>query len=225
MGKFIDLTGQKFGRLTVIHRVENDKYGKPRWLCKCDCGNEHYATTHNLRSGHVKSCGCLQPIVASLVNTTHGATKQGKCKRLYWVWAAIIQRCENPKNKAYCNYGGRGICICQQWKDNFAEFRKWALANGYTDGLEIDRIDVNGNYEPDNCRFVRPALNAENKRAQHNSTTGISGVWRREKQNDYRVTITANNKRKHIGVFKTFGEAKEARKQAELQYWGWTKIE
>lgn len=164
MGKCIDLTGQKFGRLTVIKRAEN-KGTRATWLCKCDCGNELIVVGKNLRTGNTKSCGCYQQDIAREAQTKH----KGSNTRLYGVWACMIQRCSNPNNCSYKRYGARGIKVYEEWFD-FVVFQNWALQNGYADNLSIDRIDVNGNYEPSNCRWATQKEQCQNTRKNHNIT-------------------------------------------------------
>lgn len=160
----IDITGQKFGMLTAIEPI----YGEvTKWRCLCDCGNETVVRLANLRSGHVISCGCASSrLYAGSDNPSY---KHGHAHcRLYGVWASMIQRCENKNNKAFKNYGGRGITVCDAWRD-YESFEKWALANGYDKTAKrgectIDRIDNNGNYEPSNCRWVDMHTQALNKK-------------------------------------------------------------
>ena len=155
----LDLTGQRFGRLVVIKEAGRSSDGRVRWLCKCDCGNyTSTPSTKTLRNGTCRSCGCIERERPN--KQTHGKSNT----KLFAVWNAMKQRCYNPNNRSYKNYGGRGITVCQEWKEDFQTFYDWAIANGYKKGLEIDRIDVNGNYEPDNCRWTTSKKNNNNRR-------------------------------------------------------------
>lgn len=162
MSKLIDLTGKKFNRLTVISRAENSKHGKVRWKCKCECGNEVIVDASSLRKNSVHSCGCYRTERLNEYSYTHGKSKT----RLNNTWRCMKQRCLNPNNSAYKNYGGRGITVCNEWQE-FQPFYDWAIANGYKDDLTIDRIDVNGNYEPSNCRWVDTKTQSNNTRRSH----------------------------------------------------------
>lgn len=222
MGKFIDLTGQRFGKLVVQKRSSvNTKDGRPQWICQCDCGHTTIVSGHNLREGITKSCGCGH----KRINLKHGYLVDGKKDRLYRVWAGIKQRCSNPKNKSYNNYGGRGIKMCSEWRESYPRFREWAYQNGYAEGLQIDRINNDGNYEPSNCRFVSPTANAQNRRVPKNNTSGYSGIEYRPKQHDYRVVISVGGVHQHVGLYASLEEAVAARKEAELKYWGYIKTE
>lgn len=169
MAKFLDLTGQRFGKLTVIKFSKDVQSGKRKrkyWLCQCDCGNTKEVRTDGLTSGNVKSCGCLH-IEKSYKNLTskYGFKQKHKTqnKRLYYIWYSMKHRCCNPKDERYSRYGGRGITICNEWL-NFDNFAKWALSNGYENNLSIDRINNNGNYEPSNCRWTNNKQQCRNRR-------------------------------------------------------------
>ena len=173
----IDITGCRFGKLVAIKPVDkrtND--GAVHWLCACDCGNTTTVNGTSLRRGIQISCGCtrlehLNIIDRKTINhKTHGACPiDGKRERLYRVWDNIKQRCNNPNNTSYKYYGGRGIKMCDLWESDYVSFREWAIANGYDKDAKqgqctIDRIDNDGNYTPDNCRFVSMKTQAMNKR-------------------------------------------------------------
>ena len=167
--KKLNLTGQKYGRLTVVKQSEY-KNKKVYWLCKCDCGNFCKVPTGNLRSGNTTSCGCIHRDMMRKRLKTHGHTNT----RLYVIWSGVKDRCYNVHCKIYKYYGQRGIKLCDDWKDKFQSFYDWAISNGYDDTLTIDRIDANGNYEPNNCRFVTQKEQARNRRSNRNYT--INGV-------------------------------------------------
>lgn len=157
---FNDLSGKRFGKLTAIKIAGMTQNRKTMWLCKCDCGNLCKVIRGHLLNGHTKSCGCIKTEKAKVMFTKHG-----KCNsKLYHVWASMKQRCCDSGCKSYKNYGGRGIKLCKEWLD-FQTFYDWAMLTGYRNGLTIDRIDNNGNYEPSNCRWVTVKVQNENKRS------------------------------------------------------------
>lgn len=163
--KIKDLTGQRFRRLLVIEDSgKRNKWGKAMWRCKCDCGNMVTIYSGSLSSGHTKSCGCLNREMASIRcrarnnNLKHGDARQGRITKLYGVWTGMKERCSNSLGWAYKYYGGKGISICDEWKE-YTPFKIWALNNGYDIGLTIDRIDNNDNYRPGNCQWITQAEN------------------------------------------------------------------
>lgn len=166
MGKLIDLTGQRFGRLTVLTENGSSNSGKRKWLCQCDCGNIASVVTGDLRSGRTKSCGCLHSEVAKNKATKHGKRNS----RLYRIWCSMKRRTSVEVDSGYYKYGGRGIEMCDEWKESFPSFSKWAISAGYSDSLSIDRIDNNKGYSPDNCRWVSIEVQARNKRNNINLT-------------------------------------------------------
>ena len=166
MTKLNDLLGQRFGKLTVIARAENNKHNSAMWLCKCDCGTEKIIQGDCLLKGHTKSCGCLRASLLPILGLKHGLGKT----RLHSIWLDMRRRCYKKNRKAYKDYGGRGITICDEWKDDFLSFYNWSINNGYEDNLTIDRIDVNSNYEPSNCRWITKREQCKNTRANINIT-------------------------------------------------------
>ena len=159
MSNFVDITGKKFNRLRVIKRVENSKDNKSMWLCVCDCGNTKIVSGVCLKNNSVKSCGCFN------YEKRHSqGTHKKSYTRLYGIWSGIKTRCYNQNCKAYKNYGGRSITMFDKWKNSFEDFYEWSLKNNYKEDLTIDRIDVNGNYEPSNCRWITAKKQHSNMR-------------------------------------------------------------
>lgn len=162
VGKFIDINGQRFGRLRVIERAPNDKNKLTMWHCLCDCGTAITTRSQDLRRGVSRSCGCLKVEELNARSHKHGMVGT----RPYRIWKNMKTRCYNSRTKAYADYGGRGITVCERWKNSFENF--WAdMRPSYAPGLEIDRKDSKGNYCPENCRWVSKTVQNRNTRANH----------------------------------------------------------
>lgn len=158
----VNMTGQIFGRLTVLQRAENDKQGNAQWLCQCSCGNKKVVRGRALRTRKTLSCGCLLS-ESSKERMTKLLTKHGMAStKLYRVYSSMRERCEKPSCTEFHRYGGRGIAVCDEWRNDRNSFFEWALNNGYKEGLQIDRENNDGNYEPSNCRWVLPIDNGRN---------------------------------------------------------------
>lgn len=164
MNKLKVVEGENFGRLTVLkeafYKTDGSRYPRTYVTCKCDCGNIKDMPYCRIRNGTIFSCGCYNKEVTKALLQTHKMSNT----KLYYVYREMIQRCCNPNNKGYKNYGGRGISICEDWRRDFINFYKWAISNGYEEGLSIDRIDVDGNYEPSNCRWATAVQQSNNLR-------------------------------------------------------------
>ena len=177
MGRIKDITGRTVGRLTVLSRAKSAKDHSTRWLCQCACGNTTIVRRQHLVNNATKSCGCLQREAVIRMSTTHNCRKD----KLYQVWNTMVHRCHNPKYKGFHNYGARGITVCDEWRASVKTFIKWANKNGYREGLQIDRKNNDGNYEPANCRFTTRTQNQRNTRSNHlltlNGTTRCMSEW------------------------------------------------
>lgn len=156
MGRRIDLTGQRFGRLVVESFAYADKNRHSMWNCKCDCGVTKIVRTNELKEGKTKSCGCLY----EEVNVKHRKRET----RIYRIWRGMVTRTENERNLRFCDYGGRGIQICDEWRKDFQKFYDWAMSNGYKENLTIDRVDNDKGYCPNNCRWVDRKTQSNNRR-------------------------------------------------------------
>ena len=178
MGKYKDLTGKKFGKLTVIKRAPDRTTPKGdrkiMWLCNCECGNENVIVYGgDLRSEHTKSCGCL-------CGQHHGKSNE----RIYRIWKSMKDRCENPNCKSYKIYGAEGKRVCNEWMNDFQAFYDWAMANGYEEDLTIERIDGTKGYSPDNCKWATRTEQMNNVRYNrhltYNGKTQTVAQWSRE---------------------------------------------
>lgn len=151
-----NLVGKRFGKLLVIKELDERRNNGVLWECVCECGGKAKRTTGELNAGRRLTCGCMP-------TGSMGAWRNGKREKLYVIWCDIIQRCFDKNLKNYHRYGGRGITICDEWRHDYPAFRSWALSNGYKEGLSIDRINNNGNYEPNNCRWTTMVVQSRNK--------------------------------------------------------------
>lgn len=163
MAKCEDMTGRRFGMLTVVSRAENGKYGDAMWQCQCDCGGTVIVRAGDLRRGSTKSCKCMKREWNRESHTTHGLSNT----RLHKIWSMVIERCNNHNHVQYHRYGGRGIKMCEEWEKDFVAFYEWAMANGYEDGLTLDREDNDKGYSPDNCRWITMREQQHNRSNNH----------------------------------------------------------
>lgn len=201
--KPIDMTGQKFGRLTVL-RLAEKPYKSPLWVCICDCGIQTVVDGRNLRSGNSSSCGCLK----KEISIKHGMTKE----REHGIWRHILSRCNNQKDKAYKHYGGRGIKVSDEWM----EFKNFYADMGKSPfGSSIDRINNDGNYCKENCRWVNHSQQMRNTRRSTKQGVGVVVL----PNGRFRAWIHVNRKNIHLGVFDLYADAIKARKEGEKRYW------
>ena len=210
MPKAMNLVGQRFGRLVVVERAQNNVCGHTFWKCLCDCGNETIVRGTTLTAGKTQSCGCITSERMKAGNPKHGY----RYTRMYSIWASMLKRCNNPNCKSYPNYGGRGIKVCKEWYDPKC-FCEWALSNGYNDDLSIDRIDVNSDYCSENCRWVTRTVQARNRRKFKNKELPV-GVSI-SPNGKYSAHITAGYKMRHLGTYDTAEEAAEAYRRAKTE--------
>lgn len=185
MAKIKDMTGQVFGRWTVVGFSHMNDSGAAMWLCECECGIKRAVVGHSLRKGSSKSCGCLAAELSVQATRGHGK-HNGRNDRLYGVWHNIKDRCYNPQSEYFYRYGGRGIKVCDEWRSDYAAFREWAFANGYDPTVPkgtktLDRIDNNGDYSPENCAWhdMKQQSNnrSSNRLIEYNGVVHTATQW------------------------------------------------
>lgn len=213
MSARIDLVGQKFGRLTVLERAENAKNGAVHWKCHCECGNVVIVRGDSLRLGITRSCGCLKSELAIKRNTKHGMSKTPE----YDTWSHMLQRCNNPKDANYNNYGFRGITVCDKWKKFDGFFEDMGLK---PKGLTIERKNNDLGYCKKNCCWATYTKQRRNQRISKRNKTGVNGVWFTKATQKYYVQIQIGAKRINVGGFNVLPDAIIARRAAEQKYWG-----
>lgn len=210
MTKFIDLTGKSFGEIQVISRSKENKGTSAQWECICHCGNQFQAVGSNLTRGAVKSCGCSR----KSMNVKHGQCRRTHTSKEYMIWASMIRRCHVKTDKGYAKYGGRGIKVCERWRESFENF--FVDMGSKPEGFSIDRKDNNKGYSPDNCKWSTATEQALNKGIYKSNKSGNRGVYWRN--NRWQVYLRRNKKSHFIGCFTDLESAITARQQAELTY-------
>ena len=186
--------------LGMSYSTPNSKQKSRFGIYKCGfCGTEFKCNSNSIKCGKTKSCGCYNSIKSKERFTKHNLS----VTKIYLTWKGIKTRTLNPKNKRYSDYGGRGITVCEEWKNDFMSFYNWAMSNGYSEELSIDRIDNNGNYEPNNCRWATRTIQTRNQRIYKNNSSGYKGVFYIKNKAKYQSYIGVNKNRTYLGLYLT----------------------
>lgn len=212
MGKVKNEVGNRYGRWEVIEERGRSKTGQAVWLCRCDCGNTATIVGTELRQGRTHSCGCLRREIAKKQMTTHGLSRTP----LFYNHRNMISRCYNSNDKDFPRYGGRKppanpISVCKEWKHNFKAYYDWCMENGWKHGLQVDRIDNNGNYCPENCRVTTCYINSHNRRKMSTNTSGYEGVTYVQDMHKYHARLMRKGKRVNLGYYLTAKDGAIAR--------------
>ena len=211
-----DLTGQMFGRLTVLEVAGRNREGSTLWRCRCACGVETIVVSRNLASGNSKSCGCLRLELARAQTLVHGHAHKGRETREYWTWQAMLRRCRDPHSAFYAYYGGRGITVCERWL-SFTNFL--ADMGSRPAGTSIERQDNNKGYAPENCYWGTRQQQAINQRRKPRASR-FFGVERSRDRRSWCARIKVSNKRYYLGTFRDEIDAARAYDAAALKYYG-----
>jgi len=214
----IKMVGNRYGRLFVAEELERYKSATGRtervFLCECDCGNKKIIKMHTLRSGNAISCGCYKIEYLSSTKSTHGMSDT----KIYHVWQSMRRRCNVPADKAFANYGARGITVCAEWESDFSEFYKWAISNGYKEGLTIERINNNKGYSPNNCKWIPRDEQNRNRRMNHYLTHGSRKKTLQEWANEIGVNrCTLRNYCKKYGDEQAVAKAIEMKRKVDTR--------
>lgn len=200
-----NVIGEIYNRMTVIKDAPDAPNSRMRRvIAQCSCGVIKEVLLASLKNGATKSCGCYH----KEIQRTHGQNTANN--KLYAVWAAMKDRCNNPKAQKYSYYGKRGISVCDEWVNSFETFNEWAI-KGYKKGLSLDRIDNDKGYSPDNCRWTNPVIQSRNQRARSDGSSKYIGVHWNKSLNKWIAMIGLNGKKKHLGVFNEERDAAIAR--------------
>lgn len=203
---FEDLTGQRFGRLVVIGRDDRGSR-KTYFSCKCDCGNVKSVRADSLKAGLIRSCGCMKK-EQDRTNLAANHSHKMSGTRLYEIWQGIKKRCYNPHDVRYNRYGGRGIRVCDEWREDFSAFHEWAMKSGYDETLTIDRIDNDRDYCPENCRWSNSQEQARNRSSNIRITIGNATKtlteWCEIFQLDSKTILARYHRNGFIGIDELF---------------------